>query len=140
MQGINMGRVMIGGIAAGVLYNVMEFVANVYLFAEQGQEVMERMGLTEPSGAQIGILMAIGIATGITIAWLYAAVRPRLGAGAGTAICAGLLAWTFMALLINLSFMTLGLFSVGFGITATVFQAVEFSAMGYVAGMLYQEE
>ena len=140
MHGINMGRVIVGGIAAGVVYNIIEIVANLYLFEEQGREMMERFGLAEPSGAQIGMFMALGLAIGITIAWLYAAIRPRLGEGPGTAICAGLLAWTFLALFINLSFMIVGLVSVGFGIIATVFQAVEFSAVGYVAGLLYKED
>jgi len=140
MQGINMGRVIIGGIAAGVVYDIIETVANLYLFAEQGQEMMERLDMAEPSGAQIGMFMAMGLATGIMIAWTYAAIRPRMGEGAMTAICAGLVAWTFLALFLNVSWMIIGLLPVGFGITITVFQAVEFSAVGYVAGMLYKEE
>ena len=140
MQGINMGRVIIGGIAAGIVYDVIEIVADLYLFEEQAQEMMERFDMAEPSGAQIGIFMVMGLALGIMIAWTYAAIRPRLGAGAGTAICAGLVAWTFMALFLNVSWMIVGLLPVGFGITATVFQAVEFSAVGYVAGMLYKED
>ena len=36
--------------------------------------------------------------------------------------------------------MIMGLLPVGFGIIITVFQAVEFSAVGYVAGMLYKED
>ena len=83
MQGINMGRVIIGGIAAGVVYDVIEVVANLYLFEEQAQEMMERFDMAEPSGAQIGIFMVMGLALGIMIAWTYAAIRPRLGAGAG---------------------------------------------------------
>ena len=57
-----------------------------------------------------------------------------------TAICAGLVAWTFLALVLNLSWMIMGLLPLGFGIAITVFQAVEFSVVGYVAGMLYKEE
>ena len=140
MQGINMGRVIVGGIAAGVVYDIIEIGANSFLFAEQGQEIMERLGMAEPSGAQMGMFLALGLAIGITIAWTYAAVRPRMGEGPGTAICAGLVAWTFLALFLNLSWMIIGLLPVGFGITITVFQAVEFSAVGYVAGMLYKED
>ena len=139
MQGINMGRVIVGGIVAGVVYDIIEIVANLYLFAEQGQEMMDRLGMAEPSGAQLGMFMALGLAMGIMIAFTYAAIRPRMGEGPGTAICAGLIAWTFLALFLNLSWMIMGLLPVGFGITLTVFQAVEFSVVGYVAGMLYKE-
>ncbi len=140
MKGINMGRVIVGGIAAGVVYDIIETVANLYLFAEQSQAFMERFDMPEPSGAQIGMFMVIGLAIGIMIAWIYAAIRPRMGEGPGTAICAGLIAWTFLALFLNLSWMIVGLVPVGTGIMFTVFQAVEFSAVGYVAGMLYKEE
>ena len=139
MKGINLGRVIVGGIAAGVVYDIIETVANLFLFAEQGQEMMDRIGMAEPSGAQIGMFMALGVAVGIMIAWTYAAIRPRMGEGPMTAICAGLVAWAFLALLLNVSWMIMGLLPVGFGIALTIFQAVEFSAVGFVAGMLYKE-
>ena len=55
MHGINMGRVIVGGIAAGVVYDIIETVANLFLFEEQGREMMERFDMAEPSGLQIGM-------------------------------------------------------------------------------------
>ena len=140
MKGINMGRVIVGGIAAGVVFDIFETVANLFLFAEQGQEMMERFDMAEPSGAQIGVFMVLGLVFGILTAWTYAAIRPRMGEGATTGMCAGLMLWAVLVLVVNIPWMIMGLVPVGFGITATAFQAVEFSVVGYVAGMLYKEE
>ncbi len=39
------------------------------------------------------LLVLATFALGIMAVWTYAAIRPRLGAGVGTAACAGLLVW-----------------------------------------------
>jgi hypothetical protein len=53
----------------------------------------------------------LGFANGIFAVWLYAAIRPRYGAGPKTAICAGVALWVIAILLPNVGFMSVsGLF------------------------------
>jgi len=40
--------------------------------------------------------------------WVYAAIRPRFGAGVGTAIIAGVAVWVVGSLIPNVSFMWVG--------------------------------
>ena len=54
----------------------------------------------------------LGLAGGIAVIWIYAAIRPRFGAGMSTAVRAGLASWLSASLLPNFSFMWVaGLFS-----------------------------
>jgi hypothetical protein len=47
---------------------------------------------------------------GLWVLWLYAAIRPRYGAGPKTALCAGLAAWFALAFVVNVSQLPMGLF------------------------------
>ena len=47
----------------------------------------------------------VGIFVGLVAVWIYAAIRPRFGAGPKTAIYAGLAVWVVGFLLPNISFM-----------------------------------
>ena len=140
MGKINTSRVIIAGIAAGVVVNVGEALSNLVIFANQLAPVMESMGVAEPGGAQIGMYNLLGLACGITVAWIYAAMRPRLGPGPSAGVCAGLVAWALFSLFNWINFMIAGLVPVGLALAITVYQAVEFSAAGLIAGMLYKED
>jgi hypothetical protein len=47
---------------------------------------------------------------GLWVVWLYAAVRPRFGAGPKTALITGLGAWFALGLIMTLSELPMGLF------------------------------
>jgi hypothetical protein len=44
-------------------------------------------------------LVVVGFLIGFVIIWLYAAIRPRYGAGAKTAVVAGVAAWIFLGVI-----------------------------------------
>ena len=90
MDKINWQRVILGGLLAGVIINVVEWVVNGLIFAGDWASVMKdlnRSGTFSPK--QIVALNLWGFLTGIAMIWLYAAIRPRYGAGPKTAACAG---------------------------------------------------
>jgi len=91
---INYTRVLLGGLVAGVVINVCEGVMNGVVLANQWAEQMTSLNRS-PAGSikQILVLNLWGFAAGIMLVWLYAAIRPRLGAGPKTAVCAGLFLW-----------------------------------------------
>jgi len=92
MGNINMGRVILGGLVAGLVINIGEFLLNGMVLADQMKNFMTQHNFTEPKNF-IAIAVALTFVLGIVIVLGYACIRPRLGPGVKTAIIAGLFAW-----------------------------------------------
>jgi len=90
---INPGRVLLGGIVAGIILNVGEFVLNDLLLGPQMKAFFTSHNLTEPGGSFIVAAVGGTLIVGIVIVLGYAAIRPRFGAGPKTAVIAALFAW-----------------------------------------------
>src|SRR5687767_13950858 len=93
MTGINVARVLIGGFVAGLVINIGESVFNGWLFASDLQAAVARLNLPPIGGNAIATFVMLAFALGIAMVWLYAAIRPRYGAGVNTALCAGAAVW-----------------------------------------------
>src|ERR1041385_7016075 len=93
MGSINMGRVVIGGLVAGLVINISEFVLNGVVLGADMNNALKALNRPPVDGTMIMwfVLLAFGI--GFMAVWVYAAVRPRLGPGVQTAICASLIVW-----------------------------------------------
>jgi hypothetical protein len=104
MGKVNCQRIVLGGLLAGVIINVIEWVANGVVFAGDWADVMKHLGsTTDFSVKQIAAMNVWGFLTGIAMIWLYAAIRPRFGAGPKTAVLAGAAMW-FMNYVLGGSF------------------------------------
>lgn len=96
MGQINWGRVIGGGLLAGLVMNIGEAALHGGLLGEDDKRLFESLGVsTTPEPWQLIALIGMTFVLGITSVWLYAAIRPRYGAGPTTAICAGLAVWVF---------------------------------------------
>jgi hypothetical protein len=138
MGHINYAGVLKGGIAAGVIMNISEFVLN--LVNALGQiDKANAVSLPRPVGGQIVVLVGMTFMLGIMTVWLYAAIRPRLGAGPGTAICAGLVVWTLSYLYMSITMGVLGLNSMDIVVLGVVWTAAEMILASAVGGYLYRE-
>ena len=104
MGQINMRKVIIGGLVAGVLLNVVDMVLFGIVLKDQMAAAMAAVNRPAPSNAQIPWFVFLDFVCGIFLVWLYAAIRPRFGAGPGTAVKAGLIGW-FAIGLMNALFM-----------------------------------
>ncbi len=91
MAGINLKRVIVGGLVAGLVMNVISFVINGIVLAER-YAAMGKAGhlLTEPRLLFMPLYLVFLFAEGIVLAFLYAAARPRFGPGPRTALLVGL--------------------------------------------------
>ncbi|HYO46102.1 MAG TPA: hypothetical protein VEY33_05380 [Gemmatimonadota bacterium] len=96
MNRINWGRVIVGGLAAGVVLNLGEWLLHEVVLRERMQEAVSAMGMELPSGSDIGIFVAMTFVLGILLVWLYAAIRPRYGPGPKAAIVSGLVGWILL--------------------------------------------
>jgi hypothetical protein len=136
---INMSRVVLGGLAAGLVINASEYVLNEIVLAEDMQAAITRMNLPPIGGPTIAVFMLFGFILGITTVWLYAAIRPRFGAGPTTALCAGSTVWLLAYLYPSVGYWVMGMMPAGAIVTAVVWGLVELLAAALVGGYLYQE-
>jgi hypothetical protein len=140
MERINIGRVFLGGIVAGIVVNILGYLVDGVILAPQWSGAMKVLGKAEFSTNQIIAFNVIGLAYGIFAVWLYAAIRPRYGAGPKTALCAGLAVWVASVLLPNAAFMGVtGLFPSDLTTISTLAGIVEWAAAALAGAALYTE-
>ena len=97
MGKINLQKALIGGLVAGVVLYVIDYLAYGVVFAK---DFPLPAGVAGLFGIPILVWFFIVDALyGIALVYLYAAVRPRFGAGQKTAVIAGLLMWVIAGLL-----------------------------------------
>lgn len=85
MGRINWTRVILGGLVAGVIINIFEFVLNGVVLAKDMEAATRALG-REIGGSQLAMFVVWGFLVGIFAIWLYAAIRPRYGVGWKTAL------------------------------------------------------
>jgi hypothetical protein len=111
MSKINVGGVVMGGLLAGLVINIIDFVVNVPVLGARWGETTKVLGV-DPR--KVGTTSAIGwIASdfllGIMLVWLYAGIRPRFGPGPRTALIASVAVW-FVARVAYASYVFMGLY------------------------------
>jgi hypothetical protein len=90
---INTGRVIQGGLLAGLVINVICMVNMGVILSRKLMEAQsEGSFLKEPRFAFAPAWVVVMFLAGIALVWLYAAVRPRLGPGPRTALLVGIIA------------------------------------------------
>jgi hypothetical protein len=123
-----------------LVLNIGEFLLNGVLLAGEMKTFFTDRNLPpEPSP---GFFVTATVATfilGIVIVYLYAAIRPRFGAGVKTAIYAGLIAWFCVYVYMGALYAAMGMVSTSLTLKGIVWGLFEF-AIGAVAGAwLYKE-
>jgi len=140
MGKINYGRVILGGLAAGVVINLFEGIMNGVVLEKQWADVM--VGLNRSGVISVKQIVAFnvwGFAAGLLTVWLYAAIRPRFGSGPKTAICAGLMVWFLGMAMANAGPVFLHIFPVGLAVTAVAVELVEMLIASVVGAYFYKE-
>ena len=140
MNKINVGRVLLGGLLAGLVISIGNFLLNRVWLRDAMNVEFARLNLPEPGNDLIAKAVVLTFILGIAIVYLYAAIRPRFGPGVKTAICAGLMAWFFVFLYTSILLgMALGM-PVDLIVKRTLLGLIVYS-IGAVAGAwLYKEE
>jgi hypothetical protein len=141
MAQINTGKVIAGGIACAVVLNVVDYLVNgVWLaphWAVQAAKLNPNLNMMSTNSIIGYVVMDIILA--MMIVWLYAAMRPRFGPGARTAMLAALYVWAVSAVF-NSMFVVSGMYSLKLVCASSAGSLVGMLAAGYVGGMMYKEE
>jgi hypothetical protein len=139
MGKINFGRVLLGGLVAGLILNIGEYLLNDRVLAKEMAELFRRCGFPKPGANFIVIAIVITFVLGIVIVLGYAAIRPRFGAGPKTAIIAGLFAWFGVVVYQNVIVVGLGMEPTNVFALVLGWDRVEYLLAAMVGAWLYKE-
>lgn len=139
MTKINMGRVILGGLLAGLIVNVSEFILNMMAFRAQMEGALARLNLPPVGTNAIIGFVVFGFLLGIMTIWLYAAIRPRYGASPKTGACAGVAVWFFAYLYPSAGMALMHMFSRRLIAVAVVWGFAEIVIAAVAGAWLYKE-
>src|SRR2546427_10426380 len=139
MNKINMGRVLLGGLVAGLVLNIGEFLLNGVILAKQLEEhFFHKLNIAPPGVSSLAVLFAITFVLGIVIVFLYAAIRPRFGAGPKAAVITGLTVWFCVYLYGNIGGVAVGFIPANMALIAVAWGVVEYLLGALVGAALYK--
>jgi hypothetical protein len=140
---INTKKVLIGGIAAGVVMNVIDFISNTYVLGARMKAESDafKPGMSDQmmTGSAIAGYIVTDFVLGILLVWTYAAIRPRFGPGIKTAFYAAILFWLLVSISVS-GYMHMGMMSAGLWWSFAFIGLVNFLLAAWVGARLYSEE
>jgi len=139
MRPINMKRVSLGGLAAGVVINVSETILNVPVLGGEMKAALAKLNLPALGSSAIATFVVMSFVLGVALVWLYAAIRPRFGPGPRTAAIAGLAVWFMAYLYGSLGMGVMGFLGTRLLTISTLWGLVEVLVAAQVGGWLYSE-
>jgi|SRR5690242_5686825 hypothetical protein len=140
MGKINWGRVVLGGLLAGVVLNIVDFVFFGMIMKQDLAAAMQALGKNPTAmDSLVPLFVALDFVYGIGVLWVYAAIRPRFGPGAKTAVIAGVAVWFFIGLLHALGEAPMGLFPQKVYTVGTIVALVQYAVAAAAGASVYQE-
>ncbi len=139
MGKINLGRVLLGGLLAGLVMNVSESLLNGVVMASEVEAAMQSVNRPAVGGGEIAKLVLLTFALGVATVWLYAAIRPRFGIGTKTALLAGLAVWLLAYFYGAVVGSVTGLFPVRLYLIATGWELIATLLAALAGAWLYKE-
>jgi hypothetical protein len=140
---INTGKVLVGGVVAGVVMNVIDFIVNMFIVGERMKAETDafKPGLSDQmmsSNTMISYIV-MDFALGIALIWTYAAIRPRFGPGIKTATYAALLFWILAGIFLS-GYLHMGMMSTGLWFTFAFLGLVNFLLSAWAGAKFYAED
>lgn len=139
MGKINMLKVLVGGLVAGVVLNIIDSVLFGYVLKDQMAAAMATLNRPPMTNAQIPWFVVLDFVAGIFLVWLYAAIRPRFGAGPATAAKAGFAGWFVGSLLVTLFMWPMHLMPQNLTVITLIVSLIEWPLATVVGAKLYTE-
>lgn len=139
MGKINMGRVVLGGLVAGVVINIGEFILNIPILGGLWNQALQSLNRPPMETGVPIFYILLSFALGILVVWVYAAIRPRFTPGPLTAICAGLIVWVLASLYSSASMLPMHLFPRRMLLYAVAWEFVELPLAALAGAWIYKE-
>jgi hypothetical protein len=138
MGRINLKGVIVGGLVAGLVLNVIDFLVWGVWLKDDMAGMMQNTG-KGPIDNLIPLFVLLDFIFGIALVQLYAAIRPRFGAGPGTAVKAGLYVWVLAGLLHAIGEAPMGLMPQRLYVVGTLVALVAFPLAAVAGARFYRE-
>ncbi len=139
MGGINVGRWLAGGIAAGVVIWLLEG-AGSFLYMDDMREALTAHSLAmEMTGGTMGLTAVLSLLVGLTVVFFYAAIRPRFGPGPRTALITAVAFWIGCYLVTLIGFSLIGLYPTSMLALWGFIGIVELILGAIIGGWIYKE-
>jgi len=140
---INASKVVVGGLAAGLVANLIGYVGFGMLlgprFEAEAVAVAPALAGRGMSGSAIATQVVISFIIGLLLVWLYAAIRPRFGPGPKTAVYAALVVWV-CGFVFHIDLLLTGLATTTTYAMASVVALVQVLVSAWVGAMVYKED
>lgn len=141
---INTQKVVVAGLAAGVVMNILDFLTNMILGDQMKASANAfKSGLGDAMSTMDSKTMAgyiiMDLVIGMLLAYTYAAMRPRFGPGGKTAIIAAIIFWIFGSI-ISANYLIMGIMGRSLWLTFGLAYLISLSIAALVAGALYSED
>lgn len=138
MGRINYGRVVLGGLLAGLIVNAGEWLFHS-IFGADIERRMAAVGISFGPNAIAGFIV-IGFIVGIIAVWLYAGVRPRFGPGVRTAVMVAVAVWAIGPAVGNAAMRAMDLTTTQQAFIGAAWSLVEYVVAIVAGAWLYREE
>lgn len=139
MGGINLSKVIVGGIVAGIAANTLDYVINSYLMATEMNEMAQRLNLSADAVAGSATTwIVVDFVWGFLLVFAYAAMRPRFGPGPGTAAISGLTMWLGVTAVLA-GFAAMGVFTQQAFLKGSALALASTLIPSLIGGYLYKE-
>jgi hypothetical protein len=140
---INTKKVLIGGIAAGFVMNIIDFISNMYILGARMKAETDafKPGMTDQM-MQVSTTVSfivMDFVLGILLVWTYAAMRPRFGPGMRTATYVAVLYWILAGIFLS-GYLHMGIMSAGLWWSFAFVGLVNFLVSALVGAKLYSED
>ena len=138
---MNTKRIAIAGIGAGVVIWIVDCIPNAFVLRERFALLVKAgVFLEQPRLPFFPLWTLVMLGLGFGLAWLYAAVRPRLGPGPKTAATLGFVVGLMIYLPSNVAQASWSMVGRFVPLVWLVFGVIGTTAGALVAGALYKEE
>lgn len=139
IAGLSIRGIALGGFAAGVVSNGFDFVITQYLMANEFASIMTRLNVNEATAQSWIPLFALAdFVWGFLLVFTYAAIRPRFGPGAKTAVIGATVAWLALAIGV-LILLAIGLHTPQSYFKSSALYLISAVASSLVGAALYRE-
>lgn len=138
---MNTGKVIVGGLVAGVVLNIGDFLINTQILVADQTEFLRRLNIDPATMESFSAMLpwiVIDFLMGVLLVWTYSAIRPRFGPGIGTAIIAALIPFLAVTLVLA-GFTSMGVFLMPMFIKGSIAALVNISIASVAGAWVYTE-
>ena len=142
MASINSGKVITGGLLAGVVMNVCDTAWNFTVLKDDMIAMAQKFGMDAATAMSFSTAVPwifVDFVLGVIIVWNYAAIRPRFGPGPKTAVLAGLVPYLAGTVIVY-GFTSMGMVSAAAFVKGTLTSLISVVLGSLAGGWAYKEE